>query len=226
MPCCCLSATFPLPAAWPDLAFLQCPLPPFVFYPVSVPSPTLSSTQILYLSLCAALAKPHLPLPFLHPLLLLAGKLFMALHCPRANSSTKIPWEHGGMAGVSRAGRATAKPPHRQLEKGLVWKERTVGGLPAPGVATAMVHTHLQSPPVQVLGFGLVLRRAVSRVGVNTHRVTPVPIRVTWCQTWAMETGACPLLRISAAVQNQACFGFSPFQFWDKVSWSLQVSRP
>lgn len=56
-----------------------------------------------------------------------------------------------------------------------MWRERTAGGLPTPGVATAMVHTHLQGPSLCVLGLVLVLRRAVSRVGVNTHTVTPVP---------------------------------------------------
>lgn len=83
MPWSCLDTTF-LTAAWPDLlAFLQRPLPHFPFYPVSVPSPIPDSTQILYPSLCTALAKTHPPLPFLHHLLLSVGKLFMALHCPR-----------------------------------------------------------------------------------------------------------------------------------------------
>lgn len=100
-----------------------------------------------------------------------------------------------------------------------MWKERTVGGLPAPGVATAMVHTHLLGHFLQVLGVVLVLGRAVSRVGVNTHTVTPIPIKVTQCQSWEMDT--CPLLSVSAAIQNQACFDFPLFQFWDKFSWCL-----
>lgn len=69
-------------------------------------------------------------------------------------------------------------------------------------------------------GVVLVLGRALSRVGVNAHTVS-VPIRVTWCHSWEMETGTCPLLSISAAVQHQACFGFPLFPFWDKFSWCL-----
>lgn len=124
------------------------------------------------------------------------------------------------MAGVSRAGRAAARSHTQAAGKGLGWKERAVGGLPAPGVATVMVHTHLQGPSLQVLGVVLVLRGGVSRVGVSTHTATPVPIRVTWCQSWEVETATCPLLTISAAVQNQACFdlAFLSFSCWTSSS--------
>lgn len=47
--------------------------------------------------------------------------------------------------------------------------------------------------------------------------VTPVPIRVTWCQGWEMDTVTCPLLSISAAVQNQTCFGFSSLSVLGQV---------
>lgn len=134
MPWCCLNSTF-LPAACSHLAFLQCPLPPLVFYAVSVPSPTFSSTQILYLSLCAALAK-NPPASSISPSpLAFSREVIHGIALPQANSSTKIPWEHGGMAGVSRAGRAAARSHSQAAGKR---KKRIAGGLPAPGVATAM----------------------------------------------------------------------------------------
>jgi len=71
------------------------------FYSVSVPSPIPESTQMIYPFLCAALAKTYPPLPILQPLLLLVGKLFMALHCPRQAPEQKYLGSMGAWLGLA-----------------------------------------------------------------------------------------------------------------------------
>lgn len=108
-----------------DLAFLQCPLPPFVFIQLLFPPPPLTQPNSLSFSLCCSCQNP--PAPSISPSpLAFSREVIHGIALPQAYSSTKIPWEHGGMAGVSRAGRAAARSHTQAAGKGPGWKERAV----------------------------------------------------------------------------------------------------
>lgn len=73
----------------------------------SLPHPRLNPNSLSF-PLCCSCQNPPASSTSPSPLAF-SREVIHGIALPQANSSTKIPWEHGGMAGVSRAGRATAR---------------------------------------------------------------------------------------------------------------------
>lgn len=72
-----------------------------------LPHPRLNPNSLSF-PLCCSCQNP--PASSISPSsLAFSREVIHGIALPQANSSTKIPWEHGGMAGVSRAGRAAAR---------------------------------------------------------------------------------------------------------------------